>query len=242
VDTHPYHRRSSPPPSPQDIHLFAPDRIDLSHCHLAPYPRVDASGALPDSRALANSLFYSRSAACVRAAIGNPMSVTVYPQSGDLDPNALLERKSYGDATPTVFIPTEKCLAAMAYKDYFPDAPQVDQLRQWVRDAIMAASPGWCGTFGPDVDDYGSSKYEGNYDMTQMFLLPLAYAYYDVLTPEAREKLITVLLGRGRIRRAALDDTFTSGPAPNDWDRAGRIKFWGLSRLPMSRRPKTMSL
>jgi hypothetical protein len=167
----------------------------------------------------------------VRAAVGDPMRVTVYPQSGDFDPNALLERKSYGDAAPTVFILTEKCLAAMAYKDYFPDAPQGDQLRQWVGDAITAASPGWCGTFGPDVDDYGSSKYEGNYDMTQMFLLPLAYAYYDALTADAREKLITVLLATGRIHRAALDDTLTSGPAPNDWSRAGRIKLLGILKV-----------
>jgi hypothetical protein len=158
------------------------------------------------------------------------MAVTVYPQHKD-DPNALLEQKKYGDAANTIFIPTEKCLAAMAYKDYFPDAPQGDQLRQWVSDAIMAAQPGWCGSFGPDVDDYGSSTYEGNYDMTQMFLLPLAYAYYDVLTPEAREKLITVLLARGRIRRAALDDTFTSGLVPNDWDRAGRIKLVGIVKV-----------
>jgi hypothetical protein len=67
--------------------------------------------------------------------------------------------------------------------------------------------------------------------MTQMFLLPLAYLYYDVLTPEAREKLITVLLATGRIHRAALDDTLTSGAAPNDWSRAGRIKLLGVVKV-----------
>jgi hypothetical protein len=160
------------------------------------------------------------------------MSVALYPQSGDSDPNALLERKNYGDSAPTIYIPTEKCLAVMAYKEYFPDASHADQLQQLVSEAIMVASPGWCGSFAPDVDDYGSSSYDGgNYDMTQMFLLPLVYAYYDVLTPTAREKLINLLLARGRIRRAALDDTFTNGKAPNDWSRAGRVKLGGVLKV-----------
>ena len=168
----------------------------------------------------------------VSAAVGDPTSVTVYPQGGDSDPNALLERKDYGDSAPSIFIPTEKCLAVMAYKDYFPNASQADQLQELVSGAIMAASPGWCGSFAPDVDDYGSSNFDGgNYDMTQMFLLPLVYAYYDVLTPDAREKLINLLLARGRIRRAALDDTFTNGKAPNDWSRAGRVKLGGVLKV-----------
>jgi hypothetical protein len=229
MDTRPYYVRTRP--SSQDPQSFATDRIDFSKHHLPAYPKADGSGALPDSRPLANSLFDSRAAAVVSAAIVDPTHVTVYPQRGDSDFNALLERKKYGDAAPTILILTAKCLAAMAYKDYFPDSPQGNQLRQLVSDAIMAASPGWCGTFGPDVDAYGHSTYEGNYDMTQMWLLPLAYAYYDLLSPAAREKLITELLASGRIHRAALDDTFTSGGAPNDWDRAGRIALLGFATV-----------
>lgn len=62
--------------------------------------------------------------------------------------------------------------------------------------------------------------------MTQMWLLPLAYAYYDEIEPDAREKLITVLLAQGRIHRASIagaDDVFTSGGTPNDWSRAGYV-------------------
>jgi hypothetical protein len=218
MDTHPYYQRKLP--TPQDPNSFAVDRIDLSQHHLPPYPQGDA-------RPLANSLFDSRAAAAVRAAVGNPASVKVMPTPStdpkhDFDLDALLERKKYGDSAPTILIPTPKCLAAMAYEDYFPGAPDAARLRPMVSDAIMAASPGWCGTFGPDVSNLASSDYEGNYDMTQMFLLPLAYGYYDLL-PEAREKLITTLLAQGRIRRAALDDTLTSGGAPNDWSRAGRV-------------------
>jgi len=218
MDTRPYYRRNIPPPLRHDAQSFASDRIDLSHCHLPPFPRSDASGALPDSRPLANSLFDSRAAAVVRAAVGNPDAVK--------DPSALLERKDYGDDAPTIFIMAENCLAAMAFKDYFPKAPEGDLLRQLVSKAIMAAQPGWCGTYGPGIDDGKPVPPGGDYDMRQMFLLPLAYAYYDAFAnlahgPEAREWLITGLLAHGRIHRDNEDDTFTSGPAPADWYRAG---------------------
>jgi hypothetical protein len=112
----------------------------------------------------------------------------------------------------------------MAYADYFPDDSHGESLRNKVSAAILQAGPGWCGTFGPDVNNVGQSKFEGNYDMSQMFMLPLVYNYYEELTPEARERLITLLLARGRIHRASQDDTFTSGSAPNDWSRAGHIQ------------------
>src|SRR5262249_17795213 len=102
MDTRPYYRRNIPPPLRHDAQSFASDRIDLSHRHLPPFPRSDASGALPDSRPLANSLFDSRAAAVVRAAVGNPDAVK--------DPSALLERKDYGDDAPTIFIMAENCL------------------------------------------------------------------------------------------------------------------------------------
>jgi hypothetical protein len=225
VDTHPYYRRRTP--TPQDPNLFGVAQVDLFQHHLPPYP-------LGDSRPLANSLFDSRAAATVSAAVGNLHLVKVQPTSSDLDPDALLERKRYGDSAPTILILTPKCLAVMAYEDYFPGAPNAARLRPMVSEAILAASPGWCGTFGPDVNDQGVQHYEGNYDMTQMFLLPLAYGYYDLLTPEAREKLINQLLANGRIHRASLDDTLTSGGAPNDWSRAGRVSFAdiGITDLP----------
>jgi hypothetical protein len=111
----------------------------------------------------------------------------------------------------------------MTYADYFPDDPNGASLRTEVSAAIMQAGPGWCGTFGPDVDNLGQSKFEGNYDLSQMFMLPLVYNYYDELAPQAGERLITLLLARGRIHRASQDDTFTSGSAPNDWSRAGHV-------------------
>lgn len=212
MDTRPYYRRRKP--TPQDPSKFAIDRIDLSSCHLDPYPQPDVSGTLPDSRPLANALFDARTAAAVRAGVGDPNNVTPYPEK---DKNALLERKDYGASA--IWIPTDICLPAMAYEDYFPgEAPF---LRHMVSDAIMASSPGWCGTYGPEIDDCKSVPPGGDYDMTQMFLLPLAYAYYDVLTPAAREKLITELLAGGHVHRDNVDDTFTSGFVPNDWARAG---------------------
>ena len=220
MDTRPCYQRRRP--SRQDPKKFQTDRIDLSSCHLPPYPHPDPSGAPVDSRPLANSLFDARAAAAVSAAVGDLRWVTIPPQSGDLDPKALLERKNYGDDAPTILIPTPKCLAAMAYKDYFPDAPGGDQLRSFVSDAIMLAQPGWCGTYGPGIDDGKPKDPGGDYDQTQMFLLPLAYAYYDELRPEAQEKLITKLL-QGRIRRDNEDDTFTVGPAPNNWWTAGHF-------------------
>jgi hypothetical protein len=141
------------------------------------------------------------------------------------DPDALLELKVYPQVAPTVFILTPKCLAAMAHADYFPDAPNAKPLRSNVSEAIMLAGPGWCGTFGPDVSDQAKSHMDANYDFAQMFILPLVYNFYDELTPEARERLITLLLGQGRIHRASLDDTLTSGGAPNDWSRAGYVSL-----------------
>jgi hypothetical protein len=71
-------------------------------------------------------------------------------------------------------------------------------------------------------------QYEGNYDMAQMWLLPLAYRYYDRLTDPAREHLIRVLLATGRIHRPNEDDIVTSGGAPNDWSRAGYVSPAGF--------------
>ncbi|HEV2386042.1 MAG TPA: hypothetical protein VGS20_02190 [Candidatus Acidoferrales bacterium] len=220
MHTYPYYRRTMP--APQERHTWNYDRIDLQDVHLPPYPQPDGSGALPDSRPLANSLFDARAAAGVIAAVGDPAAVKIKPTSGDFEFDALLERKGYGqEQTPsTILIPTAKCLAVMAYGDYFPNSPVAANLQGMVSDAIMAASHGWCGTSGPGWEDC-TPKWEGNYDMTQMFLLPLVYAYYDRLTQVAREKLINNLLAQGAIDRDNMDLTQTSGPAPPEWDTVG---------------------
>ena len=117
----------------------------------------------------------------------------------------------------------------MAYGDYFPGDARRKSLASKVSQAIMLASPGWCGSNGPGVTgalSLGDS--EGNYDMNQMHLIPLAYGFYDELEPDARERLITLLLARGRMQRPNEDDTFTSGGAPNDWSRAGHVSPLGL--------------
>jgi hypothetical protein len=137
-------------------------------------------------------------------------------------PRALLELKFYGTAAPAVYHPTLKSLAAMAYGDYFP-VERGKELRAMVSTALMSASPGWCGTIGPGVGtlELLGEPFEGNYDMSQQHLLRLAYAYFDDLTDAAGERLVRQLLARGRIHRVNLDDTFTSGPVPLDWIRAG---------------------
>ena len=139
----------------------------------------------------------------------------------------LLEMKWYGGEANWIHVPRPKGLALMAYADYFPDT-RFKGLRAMVSEAILAAAPGWAGTFGPGVDGAMSlDGYEGNYDMTTMHLLPLVYRYYDELTPQAREHLIKELLGRGRVHRPRTPETFTSGGTPDDWIRAGFISPLG---------------
>lgn len=142
----------------------------------------------------------------------------------------LLEMKWYGLET-MFWVPRAKCLAAMAYLDYFPDSLRPEDLRAMVSKAILAATPGWCGTFGPGVDAVTDldKHIEGNYDMSQMYLLQVAYRYYDEL-PEARDHLITKLLAGGCIHRPRLDDHFTSGGVPDDWRRAGFVTPGGIKK------------
>jgi hypothetical protein len=196
---------------------------------------------------MARQLFDARAAAAISAATGmNGIAEAgpprIWPVVGRLSSSPghppappwfldkdLLELKWYDGKAPTVYLVLPKCLAVLAYADYFPDqAGRGRGLRSMVSRAILAASPGWCGTFGPGADDLFSLKSaEGNYDMTEMFLLPIAYRHYADISPAAREHLITQLLARGRIHRPRLDDTFTSKNNPNDWSRAGFTSFGG---------------
>ncbi len=200
------------------------DHIDLSDVgvHLPPFDEPKAE--VPYTVAEAARRFDARAAATVSAATGFANGVSVFPsgnpETGDKE---LLEQKLFDGAAPDIFIPTAKCLAALAYPDFFPDV-HADRLRPMVSEAILAASSGWCGSFGPGVHDsltFLAVHSEGNYDMSQMHLLHMAYAYYDELSEAAREHLITVLLAGGRVRRVNIDDIVTNGPVPNDWARAG---------------------
>lgn len=203
------------------------DYIDLTHAHM------DAYG-VSDPVTKANCLFDKRAAAAVSAATGLENGVQVHPSGKqETEPTELLKEKDYGDKAPNIYIPTAKCLAALAYPDFFPEAPDADGLRPMVSKAILAATQGWCGTFGPGVDgtidviDLFVDHYEGDYDMSQMHLLQIAYRYYDELSPEAREHLITHLLAQGRIHRPNLNDTLTHGGNRDDWSRAGYISPGG---------------
>ena len=157
-----------------------------------------------------------------------------------------ISRSSSGTRTRrrAVFLLRSKCLAAMAYLDYFPDSKWTT-IRPFVSSAIESASTGWCGTFGPGVNslvDLLGDWFDGDYDMNQMHLIPLAYRYYQELSPEAREHLITVILAKGRIHRPNRPDHFTSGSVPNDWSRAGFVSPPGpIATNGISTRPKTTS-
>jgi hypothetical protein len=214
-------------PAPQQEGLFDPTLIDLRSpiVHLSPW-----DGPAPgDRRAAANAQFDARAAAAVRAAVGLPQDVIVAPPADAPEAgNALLELKTYPEnSAPAVLLVVGKALAAMAYADYFPDDPAGAPLRGQVDAAMLQAGPGWCGSYGPKIGSLGQGDTEGNYDMNQLAIVPLVYNFFWSLSPAARQQAITLLLARGRIHRASLDDTFTSGAAPNDWSRAGYVKFIG---------------
>lgn len=234
LKVHPYYRRSLPEPS--QTRDFANDgsRVELTNAHLDPYPPE------PIDHAAFNGLFDRRAAAAISALVGldAAMAIGVVVPFGSTVPVAamhqgFLESKTYEEA-PSIMIPRVKCLAAMAHTDYFPGAA-THYLRRLVSNCIRFASPGWCGSFGPGVDHYTDvffgSPAHGDYDMTQMHLLQIAYRYYDHLSLEARNKLITLLLASGRIHRPNLDDTLTSGGNPIDYSRAGYIDPFGLHHV-----------
>jgi hypothetical protein len=228
--------------------------INLLKAHIEPYGDGDRVAA-------ARRLFDKRTAAALYAAVRERLGVRVFPEvqwklvrigfrsvqlpfpvdpmtgevstqpsNGVFSPLDLLELKFYGNVAASVHVPLVKCLAAMAYPDYF--GSEKLYLRDLVSQALIAASPGWCGTFGPDVRsvDLLGKPVEGNYDMPLMHLIPLAYRYFDELSPAAAERLVSVLLPHGRIHRINLDDTLTSGGAPNDWSRAGYVSPVGLHK------------
>src|SRR5260370_37384397 len=248
----PYYRR--PSPKQFDFHDFASDRVDLrGDRHLPRYTNPQT-----DQRSKANSLFDARAAAVINSIVGGPEQVRIEPRlqwtgntvnyvnevNGHLTITAdstqynagrdLLEIKTYNGFTSRsensiLYILRAKCVAVIAYAGYFPSDPRAGGLRDLVSQAIMKASPGWCGTFGPGVTGLSSLEdNSGDYDMEQVnTLLPLAYRFYDEL-PDARERLISYLLARGLIQRPNEDESFTSSLVPNDWSGAGYGSPFGV--------------
>jgi hypothetical protein len=135
------------------------------------------------------------------------------------------------------WIPTTKCLAIIAYPDYFDTwggfslhaRTPAEMASSIVSEVIRASTPGWCGTFGPNVHQTIdlAFDFEGNYDMAQMHLLPMAYRYYEELATDAQEHLITSLLAGGTVHGPGQEDTLTCGSYPEYWSRAGRVSPLG---------------
>lgn len=229
--THPLYRRRRPGKLVLTGDKGDPLFIDLSQegVHLPAYgakdPVADAARRFDDRAGAA----IRAGAESVRAMVDGLRFIPGGPGGGHfesaVDVAHLLEKKSYGDEAPDVFIPTAQCLAVIAYPDYFPGVHD-DPFRHLVSAAILEANPGWCGSYGPGVDglfDVIDDASNGDYDMAQMHLVPIVYRYYDELSSEAREHLITQLLARGTIHRPGREDIFTSGGPPNDWSTAGIV-------------------
>jgi hypothetical protein len=233
---HPYYRRVRPSQR-NETDFFS--RIDFSHAHLEAFENLDAV-------AKAVAQFDDRVAAVVRVFAG-PEDRAFWELPHDqskLVERGLLESHEYSPIpfvySAHIFIPTTKCLAILAYPDFFStwgpfslNAKSPDAVAQAiVSEAILSASPGWCGTFGPFINSATDipNKGEGNYDMAQMHLLPMAYRYYDRLTAHAREHLITSLLGGGTVHGPGNDDSHTSGFFLGTWSRAGMVSPLGLKK------------
>ena len=218
---HPYYRR--PSRAPQNLLLFNQNHIDLAWVHLPPY-QAETLASAADLVPVAQSLYDGRAAATIASIIGDPAA---------LKRQDLLESHIYHLSDPPfddffIDVLSPRSLGVMAYSDYFPDSALGYRARGIVSDAITDPYivPGWCGSFGPAPGTQGQSNgNEGNYDMTQMHMIALVYRYYDELTPNARDKLITVLLKKGRIERPNESDTLTSARPPADWSRAGYAQF-----------------
>lgn len=230
----PLYRRSRPVPQDPDKAGRDPNFIDLTNVHMPSF-------GVADPVAMAAGLFDSRAAAAVGSAVATINIDALHfvpsagPGGGHFEPfdafAELVEIKTFGGDVRDVVIPTAQSLAIIAYPDFFPGVH--DELsRRMVSEAISVSNPGWCGTFGPGVDGAFDlalgDPAEGNYDISQMHLLQIAYRYYDDLAPNARELLIQQLLARGRVHRPRLDDTFTSEGTPNDWSRAGFVSPLGI--------------
>jgi hypothetical protein len=214
---------------------------DGSHVDLR-YVHLDSYGDL-NTVAEAVRRFDARTAEFVRASTGNIPKIVIFPVADrpELPDFPSLCGLSPEYNTGVLNWPSRRCLAALAYLEFFPydqtakgDGTEKNPgLRRMVSEAILASIPGYCGTFAAPaeisflglIDLLAQGDAGGNYDLAQMHLLQIAYRYYDELSPPAQEFLINVLLATGRIHRIGEDDIVTSGGVPNDWSRAGTITF-----------------
>lgn len=245
--TRPYYRRVLPAPTLSEDAFNADGRyVGFADVTAPPIGTADPVRYAADR-------FEERAAAVICAGAahgakdthGNPVPIRSQPpikwvpDGGRLVPEQpwfedrdLSELKWYDDKALSVFLLLAKCLPAMAYLDYFPSSKWTT-IRPFVSATVAAAGTGWCGTFGPGVDsatDLLGDWFQGNYDMNQMHLIPVAYRYYQELSAIARERLIRVALAAGRIHRPNRPDHLTSGGVPDDWSRAGFISPLGAHK------------
>lgn len=169
-------------------------------------------------------------------------SLIVFPEGHDPGgPHAakkvasLVTEKTYNKWTKRKHLDPSLCLNLLVYGDYFNKRVFDPNI---ISSAIIQSQAGWSGSFGPDTaqgsvlngdrdkdgDFTNATISEGNFDMGQMYLLAIAYAYYEQLTSSSREKLIAELLGNAKITRLNLPEIVSSGPLPDDWERAGYFK------------------
>jgi hypothetical protein len=244
----PYYRRVRRSQKNEIDFVGDKSRIDFFHAHLNAFEN--------DAVAKANAQFDDRVAAVVRAFAGpedGSFWELPHDQSTLVDRN-LLESQDYKGTLfewggAHAFIPSTKCLAILAYPDFFStwgpsslhENPPEVVAKAIVSEVILEANPGWCGTFGPFIsssswDPIGSAlelvaySGEGNYDMEQMHLLPMAYRYYDRLMPDAQEHLITYLLAGGTVHGPGNDDSHTCGFFLGTWSRAGMVSPLGYKK------------
>ncbi|PYP78820.1 MAG: hypothetical protein DMD35_10015 [Gemmatimonadetes bacterium] len=244
-----YHRRKFAPTLGEEDFASDGRYVDLAPI---PIPEFDST---PDPVARAEASYDDRAAAVISAAAGlgdvnvvigkswpklrywtsitwtgiGPFATPSEPWFHDYD---LCEFKWTKPRGGVRLMRGAKCLSVMAYLDFFPNS-SYGNLRSFVSSVIPYASPGYCGSFGAGVGgtfDLLDNPSEGNYDMNQMHLIPMAYAYFDDLDSVGRERLITVLLARGRIHRPNRPELLTSGSLPNDWSRAGFISPLGAHK------------
>jgi hypothetical protein len=212
-NTWPLYRRYIPPPMELGKFTSRVAIIDLTHSALPPFgERYNVAEAV--------AAFDRRAAAAVSSEAGFEDGINLGPS---VNPDSDLLEQHYG-GDDQILVPTSKCLSLLAFYDFFPKMIERDDKRLLVSKAILRAKPGWCGVFGPGSNGTINVIFhrfeEGNYDMSQMHLLQIAYRHYEQLTPQALNQLITVLLATGRIHRPNIDDRVTSGGPPNDWARA----------------------
>lgn len=214
VDGHyPLYARYLPDKKPEFASTKLSFYVDMNGVSLPTYQAGDNVPA-------AAELFDARAARFIQAASIDPehnlLSSDLYGWDGE-NPGRLPL------VAPIVVKPRDKCLAVLASADFF-DVQNKQALYDAISNAILQSNPGWCGTFGPGVDsatDLLGKTHKGDYDMTQMHLLHMAYAFYDELTPAARDLLINVLLATGRIHRPGTEERVTSGKVPHNWALAG---------------------